>query len=192
MFVYDLRYRVWKPRLRQLGAGTKFERYVVIRWPDRVSLGRSCHLSSYCRIEGGRGWPGTVTFGDNCTIGEFSIIAAYGGKIAFGDSCSINAHCVIYGHGGLTAGSYVRIASHTVLIPANHVTKDRSVPIMQQGLTRQGIVIGDDVWIGVGVSILDGVTIGHGSVVGAGSVVTKSIPEYQVWAGVPARRIGFR
>ena len=49
--------------------------------------------------------------------------------------------------------------------------------------------IGNDVWIGNRVMIKAGVTIGDGAVIGMGSVVTKSIGDYEVWAGNPARLI---
>jgi len=49
------------------------------------------------------------------------------------------------------------------------------------------VVISTDCWIGCNVSILKGVTIGRGSIVAAGAVVTKSMPEYSVVGGVPAR-----
>jgi lipopolysaccharide O-acetyltransferase len=48
-------------------------------------------------------------------------------------------------------------------------------------------VIGDNVWIGESVMILPGVKIGRGSVIGAGSVVTKSIPEFSIAVGNPAK-----
>lgn len=54
------------------------------------------------------------------------------------------------------------------------------------------LIIGSDVWIGSNVSILRGVNIGNGAVVGAGAVVTHSIPPYEIWAGVPAKKIGQR
>ncbi|MBR4721093.1 MAG: acyltransferase [Clostridia bacterium] len=58
------------------------------------------------------------------------------------------------------------------------------------GYRRVGrIVIGDNVFIGAGSTVLPGVTIGKNSIVGAGSLVTKSIPENSVAAGVPARVI---
>jgi acetyltransferase-like isoleucine patch superfamily enzyme len=53
-------------------------------------------------------------------------------------------------------------------------------------------LVESDVWIGYGSVILSGVCIGRGSIVAAGSVVTKSIPPYEIWGGVPARRIKAR
>jgi acetyltransferase-like isoleucine patch superfamily enzyme len=54
------------------------------------------------------------------------------------------------------------------------------------------VCIGNDVWIGINVTILAGVSIGDGAIVGAGSVVTKSLEPYGIYAGVPARKIGSR
>lgn len=54
---------------------------------------------------------------------------------------------------------------------------------------RCGITIGNDVWIGMGSTILNGVKIGNGVTVAAGAVVTKDIPDYCVVAGVPAKII---
>jgi acetyltransferase-like isoleucine patch superfamily enzyme len=56
------------------------------------------------------------------------------------------------------------------------------------------ITVGNDVWIGQGVSIVrkKGLVIGDGAVIGSGAVVTKSIPPYAVAAGVPARIIRYR
>lgn len=54
------------------------------------------------------------------------------------------------------------------------------------------IIIGNDVWIGLGAIVLDGVNIGHGAVVAAGSVVTKNVPPYAIVGGVPARIIRYR
>lgn len=52
--------------------------------------------------------------------------------------------------------------------------------------------IGSDVWIGENALVLDGVTIGNGAIVGAGAVVVKSVPDFAVVGGVPARLIRYR
>jgi acetyltransferase-like isoleucine patch superfamily enzyme len=96
---------------------------------------------------------------------------------------------MIYGTGGLKIGNDVRIATHVVITPAGHVFDKKDIPIRLQGVEMKGIVIEDDVWIGANATILDGVIIGRGCVIGAGSVVTKSLPEYSVAVGVPARVI---
>jgi acetyltransferase-like isoleucine patch superfamily enzyme len=56
----------------------------------------------------------------------------------------------------------------------------------------QDVVIEDDVWIGCNVTILKGVRIGRGAVVAAGSVVIKSVPNYAIAGGVPAKIIKYR
>lgn len=53
-------------------------------------------------------------------------------------------------------------------------------------------VIGNDVWIGGNVVILEGVTVGDGAILGAGCVVTKDMPPYSICVGVPARPIKYR
>lgn len=53
----------------------------------------------------------------------------------------------------------------------------------------QPVIIEEDVWCGANVTILKGVTIGRGSVIAAGAVVTKNVGEYEIWGGVPAKKI---
>ncbi|MCC7146537.1 MAG: acyltransferase [Phycisphaeraceae bacterium] len=135
---------------------------------------------------------GSIKIGQNCRIMDYAMIMTYGGHVEIGAYSTVNPFCLLYGHGGLKIGRGVRIAGHTVMIPANHAFDDLEKPIWQQQETRQGIEIGDDVWIGAGCRILDGVNIGPGCVIGAGTVVTKSLPAYAIAVGVPARIIGNR
>ena len=135
---------------------------------------------------------GEVSIGSNSTLDKGVILRAYGGSIRIGSNCSVNAYSILYGGGGLEIGNGVRIAAHTVIVPSNHIFTDPNKFITDQGESKQGIVIEDDVWIGAGVSVLDGVVIKKGTVVGAGSVVTKSTNPYVVVAGVPAKQISTR
>ena len=135
---------------------------------------------------------GSITVGPRSAIHTSAIVATYGGAIKIGENVSINPFSVLYGHGGLTIGNNTRIATGVTIIPANHVFSEHGKLICEQGLTQQGITIGNDVWIGANCCVLDGIVIGTGAVIGAGSVVTKSIPENEVWAGNPARYLKHR
>jgi acetyltransferase-like isoleucine patch superfamily enzyme len=98
----------------------------------------------------------------------------------------------IAGPGNIKIGKRCMIAAHSGIYANNHNFTDPILPIKYQGVTRKGIVIEDDCWIGHGVTVLDGVTIGKGSVIGAGAVVTKDIPPFSVAVGTPARVIRSR
>ena len=98
----------------------------------------------------------------------------------------------IAGQGDIRIGKNCLIASHCGIYANNHVFTDLLLPIKQQGVTRDGITIEDDCWLGHGVTVLDGVTIGEGSIIGAGAVVNKDIPPYSIAVGVPAKVIKHR
>ncbi len=58
--------------------------------------------------------------------------------------------------------------------------------------SRRGVCLGEDVWLGAGCVVLPGVTVARGTVVAANSVLNRSTGEYEIWGGVPARRLGTR
>jgi acetyltransferase-like isoleucine patch superfamily enzyme len=120
------------------------------------------------------------------------MILTYGGDIDIGDNCSLNPFAIVYGHGGVRIGNGVRIAAHSVIVPAMHVNSAEGKALFESGITARGIEIGDNVWLGAGVTVLDGLRIGRNSIIGAGSVVTKSVPDNTTVAGVPARVIAQR
>lgn len=152
-----------------------------------IFLGKNVHIEKTAKIEIVNG--GKIRVGSNTALYDGVLLETRGGNITIGDNCSINAYTVIYGHGNTKIGNNVLIAGHCMVIPNSHNYKNPHLKIMEQGSTKKGIVIGDDVWIGHGCSILDGVTIGKGSVIAAGSVVNRSIPPYHVIGGVPAKFI---
>lgn len=54
------------------------------------------------------------------------------------------------------------------------------------------VYIGDNVWLGANVIVMDGVSIGEGAICAAGAVVTKDVPPYAIVGGVPAKVIKYR
>nr|MBC7244122.1 acyltransferase [Chloroflexota bacterium] len=117
-----------------------------------------------------------------------------GGSVMIGDNTHIQASCNIKGFlKSVIIGHNVQIAPHCAFSPYEHNFEDRYRPINAQGIRSAGdIVLEDDVWLGLGVKVLEGVRIGKGAVIGAGAVVTKDIPEYAIAVGVPARVIRWR
>lgn len=99
----------------------------------------------------------------------------------------IGPYVCIAGPGNIKIGKNCLIAAHSGLFANNHNFANPLEYIAKQGISRKGIVIEDDCWLGHNVTITDGVTIGRGCVIGAGSVVTKDIPPYSVAVGTPAR-----
>lgn len=90
-------------------------------------------------------------------------------------------------------GRYVMLGPYVAIIGNDHVTSKPGVPIIFSGRPSfLPTVIEDDAWVGFGAIIMAGVRIGRGAIIGAGSVVTKSVPPYEIHAGVPAKKIGER
>ncbi|MEV4580584.1 acyltransferase [Nonomuraea jabiensis] len=133
--------------------------------------------------------PLAAVYADRLRMGDHCYIAAHAyvtHDVVMGDDCTVNPYAVV--RGNIVLGNAVRIGAHTSLLGFNHGTApDR--PVFRQPTTSKGIRIGDDVWIGSNVVVLDGVTIGDHAVVGAGAVVTKDVPPWAMVAGNPARHI---
>ncbi|MCW3101001.1 MAG: acetyltransferase protein [Chthonomonadaceae bacterium] len=134
-----------------------------------------------------------MAIGARTQVMEFVILKCVGGvgDIVIGDDCYLNPHCVLYSGNGIRIGNDVLIAPGTVIAPTNHAFSRRDIPIRLQGFmpSRGGVVVEDDVWIGANSVLIDGAHIGRGAVIAAGSVVTGSVPAYEIWGGVPARKL---
>ena len=98
----------------------------------------------------------------------------------------IGRHCDIAPQ--VTIGRYTMLASNVAIVGDDHNWNEPRVPMQFSGRPDQhATTVGADVWLGHGVIVMRGVTIGDGTIIAAGAVVTKDVPPYQVWAGVPAR-----
>ena len=128
-----------------------------------------------------------ILFHNNCRIAANVYLH---GPIEVGENVSINQHCHM--EGPIWIGKDSRIGPSTSIFAFDHNFDESETLIRSQKVKSEGVHIGEDVWIGANVSIVDGVTIGAHSVVGIASVVTKNIPEYEVWAGNPCKKIGER
>lgn len=95
----------------------------------------------------------------------------------------------VIARGGLEIGDRTLIGFDTKILTGNHVIPLNKGRIFESGYKREKITIENDVWIGANCLILNGVTIGEGAIVAGGSIVTKSIPPFSIYGGIPAKKI---
>lgn len=92
----------------------------------------------------------------------------------------------------ITIGSGVSFSRGVSILTHEH-NHARNVPIFESDVVLIPLTIEDDVQLGINVIVCAQVRrIGKGAVIGAGSVLTKSVGDYEIWAGNPARQIGIR
>jgi len=164
--------------------------------PSKIHWGRFLRLGNYVAISalGKNG----IWFGDNVSIGAFSrvIISTslnnLGDKIIIGNNVGIGEFAYLGGAGGLEIGDNCIVGQYLSCHPENHNYSKNTMLIRHQGVSRKGIKIGRNCWIGSKVTILDGVEIGEGCVIAAGSVVTKSFAENSIIGGVPSKLLKSR
>ncbi len=154
------------------GEGVRIFEYCTILKPEMISLANGVRVDARCRLEGGQG----LTIGENVHIGSGSCLNAGGGELIFKahSGCSVNV-VIATGNPDLT---YLHISAAE---PPElcHVVKNTTV-------------IGEYVVIFAGAILTPGVEIGDGAVIAAGAVVTRNVPAWEVWGGVPAKKMGNR
>ena len=150
-----------------------------------------------------------VTVGDDCFITN-SIIGNH--VLIERRNIIINSNISDYSYTGYNTvlkhtsiGKFTSISWNVSIGGANHDVSHLAVhpfPFQSRyGITEENskfesfnipLVVGNDVWIGSNVCVLRGVTINDGAFIGAGAVVTHDVGPYELWAGVPAKKIGQR
>jgi acetyltransferase-like isoleucine patch superfamily enzyme len=174
-------------RMRGLAA---IENGVRIRFADHITLGRGSYVDQAVYLHA---CPQGIEIGDGTFIMHGSVLHVYNFRglphayIRIGRQSLIGEMNILRGQGGITIGDRVYTATQVQMLAVNHVYNDPNRPIIDQGITAEGITIEDDAWIGSGAIITDGVRVGKGAVVAAGAVVTRDVPPHTVVGGVPAR-----
>jgi acetyltransferase-like isoleucine patch superfamily enzyme len=168
------------------------ENNVRLRFADNILLEHGVYLDQGTYLHA---CPKGIKIGAQTIVMHGAVLHVYnfrdmpGSGITIGRDSLIGEYTVIRGQGGVTIGDRVYTSPFSQIIAVNHVFDDPDMPFVEQGITAEGIVVEDDVWIGSGAVITDGVRVGKGAVIAAGAVVTKDVPAHTVVGGVPARPI---
>lgn len=177
--------------LKRRGKLVLFGRRVRLFNKKSIIFGNNVNIGDYVTLYAlGHG---NIKLGNNVNIGSFSQVVIsttlhnLGKYVIISDNVGIGEYSYLGGGGGTTIGANTIIGQYFSTHPENHNFLDSSLLIREQGVTRKGIYIGENCWVGSRVTVLDGVTIGDNSVIAAGSVVSKSFPNNSLIGGVPAK-----
>jgi acetyltransferase-like isoleucine patch superfamily enzyme len=160
-----------------------------------LRVGRNFYLGNYsymdCLSLGGIDIGHNVTIREGCWTQLTSRYDNPGTSITIGNNVYIGPRSVLGAAAPIAIGDRCQLGANVSLVAENH-DFEGSGEIFDKSVTRSGITLGRDVWVGNNVTILDGVSIGDGAVIGAGTVVTRSVPARSVVVGVPGRVIKTR
>lgn len=178
--------------IMKMEGAAAIESRVRLRFADQITLGHGVYLDEGTYLHA---CPNGIKIGARTIVMHGAILHVYNFRnmaqsgITIGKDSLIGEYSVIRGQGGVQIGDRVYTSPFTQIIAVNHVFDDPERPFIEQGITGEGIIIEDDVWLGAGAVITDGVRVGKGAVVAAGAVVTKDVPAHTVVGGVPAKII---
>lgn len=154
---------------------------------DNVSIGKNCTVIGMENI----------SIADNVRIDGGTVIVAARGHLRLGSYIHIGGLCHLSCAGGISMDDFSGLSQGVSIYSATDDYSGESltnplVPDAFLNVTRAPVALGRHVIIGSNSVILPGVTIGQGSAVGALALVTKSIAEWEIHAGNPARRLKTR
>ncbi|MGB5133499.1 MAG: acyltransferase [Steroidobacteraceae bacterium] len=184
----------WRGGLfHRAGRGTLWGRNVSLWHSRKMWIGDGVAVDDGSQLDARGCAAGEFRLGDGVLISRGCIVSGKDGSLSIGPRATIGACCVMYASTRLEIGADTMLAAQCYVGGGRYAVHGRTdIAIAAQPEPRQGVVIGEDCWLGAGVIVIDGVHIGRGSVVAAGSVVTRDVESYSVVAGAPARRIGSR
>ncbi len=151
-----------------------------------MKIGKNVYIGDHVSliVENGA----VLEIADNSFIGENCYIKCFGGKVSLGKDVSINCNSYINGCGGVTIGDNTRIGTQSIIIASNHKFGEPDL-LVKDAITKLGVNLGENIWLGARVTVLDGVSIPSNSVIGACSLVSKPLDDAGVYVGSPVKKI---
>jgi acetyltransferase-like isoleucine patch superfamily enzyme len=179
------------PLLGRGSSAPAVEAGVELLHMEALHFGKSVYLDRGVRLHASAA---AIRIGACCRIMRGAYLCSYVSNavpdqgIVLGERCWIGVNAVLAsGRGGLTLGNNVLVGPGAICVTGDHDFRRTDLAAVDQEYTGRPIVIGDNVWIGAGATVLGGVTVGDRAVIGAGAVVSRDVAPGSVVGGVPAR-----
>lgn len=152
-------------------------------------IGKDCQISSKASFYN----PEKIFIGNHVRIDDFCILSA-GCEIFIGDYVHIGAGSKLLGHALIELRDFSGVSLNCVVLSSNAdysgaFLTNPQIPEDYLNTYSAPVVFGKHALIGTGTIVLPGVALGEGACVGACSLVKSSIPDLEIWGGVPARYI---
>ncbi|MGE5363778.1 MAG: acyltransferase [Bacteroidota bacterium] len=135
--------------------------------------------------------PGEISLGSNVRIDDFCILS---GKISVGSFVHISAYTALYGKFGIVLEDYVTVSGNVLIYSQSDDYSGRFMtnPMLPEGfsnVTGGQVTLKKHAIVAAGCIVFPGITLHEGAAAGAMSLVNKDIPEWSVYAGIPAKFI---
>lgn len=184
-----LRSKLYPFLLEDCGRNVTFGTNVTLRHSNKISIGNNVVIDDNCVLDAKGTDNSGISIHDNVFIGRNTIIYCQNGDILIGENANIGSNCQIFSANNIIIGKNLLMGAYSYLIGGGHHFDELDVPIIQQGRIAHGIRLGQNIWVGAGVNILDGSIIGEGVIIAAGAVVKDKVPDFAIVGGIPARLI---
>lgn len=162
----------------------------------RILIDKACKLSIGDNVEFRRNIEIRVHGGSKIVIASnvridrgVRLLSANESKIELKTGVRVGLYTVFNGGDDITVGEKSLISGFVYLQTSMHAYAQSAMAVQDQGYSHAPVKLEQDVWLGTHVVVMPGVTIAKGCVVGSNAVVTKSVGEYQIIAGIPAKTI---
>ena len=177
---------------KKVGKNVVFGRGITIRHPGKIEIGSQVVVEDNCVLDAKGDSNQGITIGDGVIVSRNVILSCKNGDINIGNNTVIGINSLVHAlqDSNVVIGNDVLVAAYVYLIGGGNYNFGKpDLPIRKQGLvSKGGITIADNVWLGASVNVTDGVTIAEGNIIGAYSLVNKSVETKDyISFGIPAK-----